>query len=775
MMVFRKKIDRSQRVVTSEPDADATRIIPRSRASFRHAAALDRREVSFSIGIPAGDPDEAVEFSWDEPGMPRDRRGGEPSAHFLPAGSRLFEYELEMVLGHGGFGATYLALDTGLQERVAIKEYLPNELALRDGTNTVRPRSGEDAALFRRGLDAFLNEARTIARFRHPNVMRVRRFFEANGTGYIVMDFEAGVSFERWAAVGAVTDAALRRLLLALLDGLDIVHAAGVLHRDIKPSNIIVRPDGNPVLVDFGAAREYRMRLSRSLTAIVTAGYAPLEQYGSASSQGPWTDLYGLGAVAYRAVSGKAPPEAVVRLRTDPMVPAVEAGKGRFGADLLRAIDWALAPDERERPQSAAELRDVLLGKAAPPILHRRVEPSRRIADDAGVAPPRKAFAQWVPAAVGALMVLLGGGAIGYLELQPRATPEQSVEARHSLPPPGPHDIVPTATVGANPEKATNPSAAIPPIPVAGPASQPPHALPKADMKTRQLQQKEEAEYRAARGDMQRLDAYVANCRICAFKDAARQEIASLQEQAATARREAVQYRDAHDSIERLQAFLANCRICTFKDAAQQRIASLQERATMARREEIRREEIQYRDARGNLQRLRAYVANCTVCAFKHDAQQQIAWLRDPMPVPHRDGQAGNADIAQREETQYRNAQGDAQQLLIYTTGCTVCAHKAAALREIDKLEEQARNKDAKQLEQTVRALEAKRYPSWHDPPPGSYAESCVDAHIEGDRLVALCRRQSQDARWIANSLPHVHRCVGDIGNNDGRLVCNHR
>ncbi len=768
-MVFHKKDDRSQRVVTSEPDEEATRRILRSRDSFRDAAALDRREVSFSIGMPAGDPDEAVEFSWKGPRMPRDRRGGEPS-HFLPVGSRLFEYELEKVLGHGGFGITYLATDTLLQERVAIKEYLPNELALRDGTNAVRPRSGEDAAVFRRGLDAFLNEARTIARFRHPNVMRVRRFFEANGTGYIVMDFEAGVSFERWAAVGAMSDAALRRMLLALLDGLDIVHATGVLHRDIKPGNIIVRPDGSPVLVDFGAAREYRTRLSRSLTAIVTAGYAPLEQYSSASPQGPWTDLYGLGAVAYRAVSGKAPPEAVLRLRADPMVPAVEAGKGRFGADLLRAIDWTLAPDERERPQSAAELRDVLLGNAAPPISRRSVGPSRPIAGAAGAAPPRKAFAQWVPAAVGALMVLLGGGAIGYLELQPRATPEQSVEARHSLPPPGLHDIVPTVTVSANPEKATNPSAAAPPMPVAGPASQPPpRALPKADVETRQLQQKEEAEYRAARDDMQRLQAYVKNCKICAFKNAARQEIASLQEQAAAALRDLAQYRDARGNLQQLQAYASQCTVCAFKHAAQQQIASLEERAATARREEI-----QYRNARGNLQRLKAYVGNCTVCAFKHDAQQQIAWLQNPMPVPNRDERAGNADIAQREETQYHNAQGDAQQLVIYTTSCTICAHKEEALREAEKLEDQARNKEAKQLEETVRALEARQY-RWHDPPPGSYAESCVDAHIESDRLVALCRRRSQNARWIASSLPHVHRCVGDIGNNDGRLICNHR
>ena len=295
-------------------------------------------------------------------------------AFALPLGTQLLEYRLERVLGQGGFGITYLAQDTLLNEPVAIKEYLPHDFATRDTTNTVRPRSRDDAETFRWGLDAFLNEARTIARFRHQSVMRVRRYFTGNGTGYIVMDFEQGTSLEAWVRQDRPPEAALRSVLLALLEGLAPVHAAGVLHRDIKPSNIILRPDNSPVLIDFGAARDVSSRADRTLTVIVTSGYAPLEQYGGTSRQGPWTDLYALGAVAYHVVTGQKPPEALRRHRDDPMCPAAEAAKDRYSETLLRAIDWALRPDERERPQTASALRDALRGVLPVPVWAARAD-----------------------------------------------------------------------------------------------------------------------------------------------------------------------------------------------------------------------------------------------------------------------------------------------------------------------------------------------------------------------------------------------------------------
>jgi len=348
----------------------------------------------------------------------------------LSEGSQLYEYRIDRILGHGGFGITYLAEDTLLQEPVAIKEFLPNELAVRDSTNTVKPKSADEQEIFQWGLQAFLSEARTIARFRHPNVMRVRRFFETNGTGYLVMDFEKGITFDKWLAANTVTEENLRPMLLALLDGLDVVHAAGVLHRDIKPSNIIVHPDGSPLLIDFGAARDVRARLSRSLTAIVTVGYAPLEQYASSTAQGPWTDLYALGAVAYRAMFGKAPPDAILRVREDPMVPAAEAGKGRFSAEFLRAVDWALIPDERHRPQTAAALRDALSGRET------AVLPVKDGSRSAAAKHGRPRDHRRLFAGIGGVLIALGVVGIAFISLRPGEAPLPPVAA--PLPAPAP-------------------------------------------------------------------------------------------------------------------------------------------------------------------------------------------------------------------------------------------------------------------------------------------------------------------------------------------------
>jgi serine/threonine protein kinase len=163
----------------------------------------------------------------------------------LPNGSFLHEYEIRSVLGHGGFGITYRAFDTLLNEFVAIKEYLPSYLAVRFTNRTVGPKTEMDAEAYKNGVDAFLNEARTIARFRHPNITQVRRYFALNGTGYIVLNLEEGVSLDKILAQGRLPEKQLREVFFGALAGLEIVHNGGVLHRDIKPNNIIVRPDGS--------------------------------------------------------------------------------------------------------------------------------------------------------------------------------------------------------------------------------------------------------------------------------------------------------------------------------------------------------------------------------------------------------------------------------------------------------------------------------------------------------------------------------------------------
>lgn len=289
-------------------------------------------------------------------------RADQNSHYFaLPRGMMLHEFQVESVLGHGGFGITYRAVDTLLQEAVAIKEYFPNELAGRVATAAVRAKSAADQRDFNAGLDTFLEEARLITRFRHPNIVHVRRFFEMHETGYIVLDYERGQTLGRRLDAGLLPPDELKSTLLGMLDGLEAIHARAVLHRDLKPSNVILREDGSPVLIDFGAARDFKERRSRSVTAIAAPGYSPPEQYGVGGQQGPWTDIYALGAIAYRCVTGAPPPNSLRRLRNDPLVPAAKAAAGKYDRALLQTINWMLEVNEADRPASVNAIRDTLM------------------------------------------------------------------------------------------------------------------------------------------------------------------------------------------------------------------------------------------------------------------------------------------------------------------------------------------------------------------------------------------------------------------------------
>ena len=280
----------------------------------------------------------------------------------LPQGFRLGPYRVVRVLGVGGFGVTYLCEHAGLDVQVAVKEYLPNEIAVRDGTE-VHPKSAGDREGFEWGLSRFLDEARTLARFEHPNVVRVRDSFKANDTAYIIMDYEDGAPLDALLRRhGTLTESQLKRVLLPVISGLRQVHAAGFLHRDIKPSNIYVRRSNeSPVLLDFGSARQALGRRSRSVTAIASAGYSPPEQYERDGPQGPWTDIYALSALCYRAITGDAPMEAprrqnqLMREQADPLPKLAERSAPSYSDAFLKAVDWGLRLIETERPQSLDE------------------------------------------------------------------------------------------------------------------------------------------------------------------------------------------------------------------------------------------------------------------------------------------------------------------------------------------------------------------------------------------------------------------------------------
>ena len=294
--------------------------------------------------------------------------------HTLATGTHIDCYEIGPVLGVGGFGITYKGYDHTLSCDVAIKEYLPSGVALRTGDGiTVVPKSDQDQDFYSYGLNRFLEEARILAKFREHSIVRVTRFLEGNGTAYLVMDYEQGQPLNAYLkSRGVLPEDRILSILVPLLTGLGEVHSKGYLHRDIKPGNIYLREDGTPVLLDFGAARQSMGGHTQAVTSMVTPGYAPIEQYNTTGKQGPWTDFYGLGATLYRCVAGASPvgaPDRVMALQAgdaDPLVSAVEAGKGQYSDSLLQIIDWMLRPNIADRPQDINAIRDRLPAGIAP-------------------------------------------------------------------------------------------------------------------------------------------------------------------------------------------------------------------------------------------------------------------------------------------------------------------------------------------------------------------------------------------------------------------------
>ena len=315
----------------------------------------------------------------------------------LPLDSMLMEYHLVSVLGVGGFGITYLARDTLLEQDVAIKEYYPATDVARVEGGTVTLTNTQRTEEYQAGLDRFLKEARTLAGFSHPHIVRVKRYFKAHGTGYMVMDYEEGETLKTFLEkYPSPPEATIKSLLALLLDGIGKVHEVGFLHRDIKPDNIFIRADGKPVLLDFGSARNAMGGSERTLTALVTPGYAPFEQYTSKSEQGPWSDIYALGGVLYYVVTGENPPDALSRMKTDTVPDVLTRAHGRYSDAFLDAIAWPLAIDEKKRPQTVAEWRRKILGDV-PEVV---VPPPDLLIDEFGTVTQETSRAGTVPASV---------------------------------------------------------------------------------------------------------------------------------------------------------------------------------------------------------------------------------------------------------------------------------------------------------------------------------------------------------------------------------------
>ncbi len=294
----------------------------------------------------------------------------------LPPGTRFGEFEILRVLGIGGFGIVYLARDHSLERDVALKEYMPASLAARGAGPQITIRSSSFAETYAIGLRSFVNEARLLARFDHASLVKVYRFWEDNATAYMVMPYLQGITLRdaRRAMPHPPDEAWIRSVIDPILGALELLHREGVYHRDIAPDNILLPPEGPPVLLDFGAARRVISDRTQSLTAILKPSYAPIEQYAEMTQlrQGPWTDLYALGAVVHYLLFGVPPAPATARAVQADADSIADRSVPGVSPRMLEAVAWALAIHPSKRPQSAEELRGAFDGRVAVPMLGRQ-------------------------------------------------------------------------------------------------------------------------------------------------------------------------------------------------------------------------------------------------------------------------------------------------------------------------------------------------------------------------------------------------------------------
>ena len=299
----------------------------------------------------------------------------------LPPGHQLEDYTIESVLGSGSFGITYLAVDKSLGSKVAIKEYLPIDYARRQANGTILPLPSTAAIRFyKKGLEMFLQEARALAQFKHENIVRVLRFVNANGTAYMVMEYEQGVSLgsELRKRKKPLSERELMRVFLPILSGLKALHDVKILHLDIKPDNIYIRQNGVPMLIDFGSARGGFARGEKNQPLTLTPAFSALEQYPGQGETGAWTDIYAIGCSMYQCITLRLPRPAleryqsIMKYKPDPVVAVTslfgtDKGKSDMPPTLLKCIEWAMRVHLNDRPRSVINFQDALVGKYAVP------------------------------------------------------------------------------------------------------------------------------------------------------------------------------------------------------------------------------------------------------------------------------------------------------------------------------------------------------------------------------------------------------------------------
>ena len=422
------------------------------RPAAGNAATLSGA-AAWQAAAPAGSAQTLFPAASPAPPPPPNR--ADNAGNGLPVGTMLAEFELTQYVAEGGFGIVYAAHDHSLQRRVALKEYMPSSLASRGDGSQVSVKSERHRETFEAGRKSFINEARLLASFDHPSLLKVYRFWEANGTAYMVMPFLEGITLkDRLRELGQPPDEAwLLAMLGPLTEALAVIHREQCFHRDIAPDNIMLLAGSNrALLMDFGASRRVIGDMTQALTVILKPGYAPVEQYAEipGMKQGPWTDVYALAAVMYYAILGKTPPTSVGRLINDTYVPMAQASAGRYSPAFLAAIDHALMVKPEERTQSIEQLRAELglIGHSAPvssvPLTASAPRATATATATAGAAAPRKNTALLAAAGVAALAVLGFGG---YQLLAPSPPAAPKVAAAAAGPAAAPAAVVPATGV----------------------------------------------------------------------------------------------------------------------------------------------------------------------------------------------------------------------------------------------------------------------------------------------------------------------------------------
>lgn len=283
----------------------------------------------------------------------------------LNSNTTIQEYTILTCLGKGGFGTTYLCFDQLLNRNCVIKEYTPHRIAYRKNDGSIAIKNVINQELYYDGLADFLKEAQRLALFSHPNIVRINRFFKQNNTGYFVMDYERGDSLRNVLnkRTKEFDEIELEKIILPLCEGLKLLHNSNLIHRDIKPDNIILRENGSPVLIDFGAVGNLKSLSSDDYKIYFTPHYAPIEQYSTKLPQGPWIDIYALSATVYELIAGNPPKNSIDRLKNDDLVPIKHIGRGKYGTKLLSLIDRGLSVNYIERPVSIDELLSIMINK----------------------------------------------------------------------------------------------------------------------------------------------------------------------------------------------------------------------------------------------------------------------------------------------------------------------------------------------------------------------------------------------------------------------------